>query len=239
MDWFSDKHLKELDAALLALPEDNDPMLLSQFDGFCAALVVCPELISPTEWLKEVWGPDGPPEFDTAEDMQRLIDLIMAHYNQVADMLRPPAWYAPVLTKYERTGEVFWEMWLEGFMRAVVLYPDAWKRVIRHGDDQAHVAMMSLLALSKFARTRAEYSKQDRIDRDNDAPDLITESVLELNRFAKGLPTEALFEDMPWDKPQPANFPFGPDEASSKKIGRNEPCPCGSGRKYKKCCRAN
>lgn len=23
---------------------------------------------------------------------------------------------------------------------------------------------------------------------------------------------------------------------SSKKIGRNEPCPCGSGKKYKKCC---
>jgi SEC-C motif-containing protein len=21
-----------------------------------------------------------------------------------------------------------------------------------------------------------------------------------------------------------------------KKIGRNEPCPCGSGKKYKKCC---
>lgn len=24
--------------------------------------------------------------------------------------------------------------------------------------------------------------------------------------------------------------------ATSEKIGRNEPCPCGSGRKYKKCC---
>ncbi|OGI41843.1 MAG: hypothetical protein A2150_00575 [Candidatus Muproteobacteria bacterium RBG_16_64_11] len=23
---------------------------------------------------------------------------------------------------------------------------------------------------------------------------------------------------------------------SSEKIGRNEPCPCGSGKKYKKCC---
>ncbi|NLC12153.1 MAG: hypothetical protein GX767_07880, partial [Firmicutes bacterium] len=21
-----------------------------------------------------------------------------------------------------------------------------------------------------------------------------------------------------------------------KKVGRNEPCPCGSGKKYKKCC---
>ena len=24
-----------------------------------------------------------------------------------------------------------------------------------------------------------------------------------------------------------------------KKIGRNQPCPCGSGRKYKKCCLEN
>lgn len=29
-------------------------------------------------------------------------------------------------------------------------------------------------------------------------------------------------------------FPFVP-----KKIGRNDPCPCGSGKKYKKCCGAN
>ena len=25
----------------------------------------------------------------------------------------------------------------------------------------------------------------------------------------------------------------------SKHIGRNDPCPCGSGKKYKKCCGAN
>jgi uncharacterized protein YecA (UPF0149 family) len=27
--------------------------------------------------------------------------------------------------------------------------------------------------------------------------------------------------------------------ASTKKVGRNDPCPCGSGKKYKKCCRLN
>ncbi|MGH7411293.1 MAG: SEC-C metal-binding domain-containing protein, partial [Candidatus Methylomirabilis sp.] len=27
-----------------------------------------------------------------------------------------------------------------------------------------------------------------------------------------------------------------PIKVAGKKIGRNEPCPCGSGRKYKKCC---
>jgi len=27
-----------------------------------------------------------------------------------------------------------------------------------------------------------------------------------------------------------------PFQAAARKLGRNEPCPCGSGRKYKKCC---
>jgi preprotein translocase subunit SecA len=31
-------------------------------------------------------------------------------------------------------------------------------------------------------------------------------------------------------KAAPVNKPSG------KKVGRNEPCPCGSGKKYKKCC---
>ena len=28
----------------------------------------------------------------------------------------------------------------------------------------------------------------------------------------------------------------GPRGAAVTKVGRNEPCPCGSGKKYKKCC---
>jgi len=31
-----------------------------------------------------------------------------------------------------------------------------------------------------------------------------------------------------------ARLPIGPRRAT--KVGRNAPCPCGSGRKYKKCC---
>lgn len=36
---------------------------------------------------------------------------------------------------------------------------------------------------------------------------------------------------------QTASFPLNKsDKPKSKKIGRNDPCPCGSGKKYKKCC---
>ena len=34
-------------------------------------------------------------------------------------------------------------------------------------------------------------------------------------------------------------IPREPYRREGKKIGRNEPCPCGSGKKYKKCCGAN
>ena len=35
---------------------------------------------------------------------------------------------------------------------------------------------------------------------------------------------------------RPAPQPSKPVRASSSKVGRNDPCPCGSGKKYKKCC---
>jgi hypothetical protein len=43
----------------------------------------------------------------------------------------------------------------------------------------------------------------------------------------------------------PRGAPAGPPGGghtvvrAEPKIGRNEPCPCGSGKKYKKCCGAN
>lgn len=32
--------------------------------------------------------------------------------------------------------------------------------------------------------------------------------------------------------------PFSEKRLSMHKVGRNDPCPCGSGKKYKKCCEA-
>ena len=87
--WHSDEDLDRLDAVLSALPEDNDPMILAEFDGFCAGLITCPEMISPSVWLAKVWGTGGPPEFDSAEELQASLDLIMAHYNRVAGGIFP------------------------------------------------------------------------------------------------------------------------------------------------------
>jgi len=189
----------------MALPEENGAMLLSEFDGFCTGLLVCPETIPPSEWLKQVWGPDGPPAFDTMEHMQAVLDLIMVHYNRVAAMLIPPAYFGPVIDEVPATGEVMWEFWMEGFMTAMTLRPESWKKATSSGDDDVLTAMVGVMSLSRFARERNEYSKAAQAARDDGAVDLIIDSVLELNRFAKGLPPDALFEGMPWENDQSLN----------------------------------
>ncbi len=60
---------------------------------------------------------------------------------------------------------------------------------------------------------------------------------------------ETVFEENGWeykielepDKPEDItnlNILLNPQKTmiAEKKVGRNEPCPCGSGKKYKKCC---
>ncbi len=54
-------------------------------------------------------------------------------------------------------------------------------------------------------------------------------------------------EKLPAKKKRRLNLIHGDNDSATpatvrrtgKKIGRNDPCPCGSGKKYKKCCGAN
>ena len=55
------------------------------------------------------------------------------------------------------------------------------------------------------------------------------------------LNTSASVENTPVGTPQRPQFVVPPKTKTiirkyNKKIGRNDPCPCGSGLKYKKCC---
>jgi preprotein translocase subunit SecA len=51
-------------------------------------------------------------------------------------------------------------------------------------------------------------------------------------------PTSALQDATPTGAPPPGTTlpSLKPVQSNGPKVGRNEPCPCGSGRKYKKCC---
>ncbi|MEO7680765.1 MAG: UPF0149 family protein, partial [Sphingomonas sp.] len=150
--------LRRLDQALLDLDSENS-MLLSEFDGFCAGVLICPDLISPAEWLPCVWGEDEEalPVFDTAEDMRKLIAMLTDHYNDVATtLLRQQGDYAAIFDVDTRHDERLWETWIEGFEAAVRLRPLSWTTMARQLDEDTDAAFSCLVALMEIARQESD-----------------------------------------------------------------------------------
>ena len=154
------RHLRQLENELLALGEEA--MLLEELDGLVAGVLVCPEMIPPSEWLSVVWGQtadEAAPVFDTADHLNKVLTLVMAHYNDVAKRLfEKPESYAPYFAIDDRNGDVLWELWIEGFEKAVKLRPAAWRPLLDANVETAK-AMSGLLTLADVARRDARFSK--------------------------------------------------------------------------------
>jgi hypothetical protein len=58
------------------------------------------------------------------------------------------------------------------------------------------------------------------------------------NEFSPTWREESLGDDWEADEVPVDETPTGTFRRSTPKVGRNDPCPCGSGRKFKKCCAA-
>lgn len=230
----SDEELDRLDGLLMAIPEEAGGMLISEFDGFCAGLIVSPEMILPGEWLPLVLG-EGMGGFETLQELQAATDLVMRHYNGVAQALTPPGLdYAPLYDEDTRNGDILWESWACGFERAMRLRRPAWKRMIESGDEDVTSAVSMMVELSFIAEGESRLPRATIRSLTAEAPDLIPDLVLALNGWTKAAAT-------PFPAWAAANRPHAPaiPPAARAKTGRNDPCPCGSGRKYKHCCGRN
>ena len=213
------KKLQRLADFLLGDAVSDDTMLLSELDGFLAGLIVCPEMIMPSEWMPNVWGYEEP-VFDNMEQAQAVTNLIMGHYNDIIRQLDQDR-YSPIYdTDIDDT--ILWETWLEGFGQAMRLRPEAWRAFAQIEDADLQRALFVLGRLRELATIPTMDIKPMDMDEEleNLAPDLIPAhvEVLHQARLAQAKP------------------PMLHANENQPKVGRNELCPCGSGKKFKKCC---
>ena len=231
----TDPDLDRLHDLLSAIPAERDGMTIAELDGYVAALIVCPDTIPPSEWLPAVWGEDH--EFGDVAEAEATIAAVMGHYNRIArELAEHPEDYAPVLEIDPNGGETLWEPWIDGFERAMRLSPDAWEEIALSDDDEASASVSMIVALDDFYYGRSELTEEAEDELDRLAPGMIPEFVRNLNAWTKsrqigksgrggaGFHAPSVHDDPP---------------AFGRKVGRNEPCPCGSGRKYKRCCGAH
>ena len=197
-------------------------MRISAVNGLLTSIVIGPRAIPPNLWLTYIWG-EGEPNWQSRQQAERITSLLVRHLNTIAFLLaaQPPR-YEPLT--YTRTADgqtsVIVTDWCFGFLCGVKLDNTAWQPV---GDSPAApflAVLRSLLEPEKPAHAEI----LGRLTAENGTPSqIIATCVLELHRF--------------WLSRSPTKpLAAAPGAPLPLKIGRNDPCPCGSGEKYKHCC---
>ncbi|MFN3282542.1 MAG: SEC-C metal-binding domain-containing protein [Tabrizicola sp.] len=104
--------------------------------------------------------------------------------------------------------------------------PARFKATVESSDEEIASSIPMLLVLHEIAEGGSELGEDAVRELDAMAPDVIPDLVANLNAWVKAQGRTK----------GPANLPGV--AAARAKVGRNDPCPCGSGKKFKKCCGA-
>ncbi len=228
----SDEELDELDQFLLSDAVSDETMLLDMLDGYLTAIVIGPTTILPSQWLPGVWGPseDDAPEYESVEQAQRIMELMMRHMNGITWSLQYDAdAFDPLLDSMVHEGDaceyVVGEAWAYGFMQGVELCRQDWQPLFDDPTAREALRPINLLGAEELTEAEEALTRSPALREELTAQ--LAASVAAIYRF--WLPRRAV---------QHANLVASTFRRDGPKPGRNDPCPCGSGKKFKKCCGA-
>lgn len=214
----TEKELQWLDEILEKYGSDESIVDVAELDGLLTAVLSGPRTIEPSEWLVALWGgQNSVPKWSNEREMNRFMELCFQHMNDIADRLAEfPDQFDPLFGVRETEGEDFTvvEEWCFGYMRGVAL--SDWSAL-----PEALQPALDAIAL---------HGKEENF------PQLETLSPEEMEeRFAVIRPAALALHDYWIAQPEAVPEPQQPIVAEQKP-GRNDPCFCGSGKKYKQCC---
>jgi len=221
-----DNELEELDRFLLdRVPEeeatdDKDEGLLciSELDGFLTAVVSGPAVMPMSRWLPAVWG-DFEPIWESTAAVERVLQLIARHMNGIVAMLmEAPEEFEPMFLYREVDGKTYTivDEWCDGYARAVRLNFEDW-----HTEEEAmHRMLLPIFAFTEVTDWAGHNYEPDEV---RALQDSVVECVREIHAY--------------WLARREELAPPGHTvRREGPRVGRNDPCPCGSGKKFKKCC---
>lgn len=196
--------------------------------GFLFAVMSCPEMIAPSQWLEPVL--DDVSFSDQAEASQ-VLGALYALQNWIGQRLEErklpvPEGYGPADSAQDHfKADSRFAQWVHGFSTGHGWLREIWDRHVPD-DDSDDGAGLALMTLTFFGSRRiAESYHQDMFD-DMDFDELV--------EIVHRLLPEAFFSYAAVGRG--AYMDSLQTAISAEKIGRNDPCPCGSGKKHKKCC---
>lgn len=219
----ADADFDRLDRLLAGLDND-DAMIVEELDGFLAALACTPEPIGADDYLPEVFGLEraGIEAAPGNAGSDELASLVRRHARAVAAALDAGE-FAPVLA-YDERGAPDGSAWAVGFLRAVEMMPESWEAML--AEKEFGDALDAIEALAATLDDESGARPMPRREREA----LIDTMIADLGDIHE------FFRPYRQAGTTPQALRVATVRREQPKVGRNEPCPCGSGRKYKACC---
>ena len=176
----SDAEIEILEDTLHNIVVLSGAMMPSEFDGLVAAVLLCPEPVSPNEWVPLVLGDDEDLAELDASEAQAILDVLVAHYNRVAQNFLEKNLPYEAMIAFEGDDDEFWEMWVDGFSAVVNLKPDAFDVYAQAQTGHAAEAFASLQMLADFTQGDLDLPNEELMTINDSAPDLIPSIVVHM-----------------------------------------------------------
>ncbi len=183
-----------------------DCMTLEAVDGLFCALIINPVMAKPSEWMNIIFVKEH--VFSSEEELEKVMSLLIRYWNHLSQLIEKNELPFPRVIKREAESSFkLAEKWAKAFYIGTGYCRNEWSEFVK---DKENAALMTPFFL---------------LDQENDLDNENRETLLGLIPAA----AHKLFHY--WIEKNTAE-----KQAAKTKVGRNDPCPCGSGKKYKKCC---
>ena len=221
----SDQEIDQLNRFLLArIPDEEESeavdegvLDISELDGFLTAIVSGPRALQPSEWLPVLWG-QFEPVWRSTDESEAIVSMVLRHMNTIVQTLtKSPGAFVPIVLEVEEDEATVTsvEEWCLGYMKGVGLAADAWRQ---GGEEAMDILFPIMVFTSEEGRNRLAELDED-----------------ELTTLKSSIPSAAQKLFAFWSERGEVSA-VETFVHSEPRVGRNDPCICGSGKKFKKCC---
>ena len=226
---FTPQEKRNLSKLLSRAVEPEDTLTLDGVHGLLFGLAVIPEPIMPSEWFPRIFGASSA-EFEEKDDVEKWMGSLLGTYNRILAENEKGKLEFPFDMKDLREGDFDRiRHWAFGLFRAMSLRPETWsldisESALSEEDEKITDACSVIFGLARPEKIHDLFVKPpDAVTLYGSLPHAVNIIRDHGNRMRREMREQGIV-------PVPRGIRQAP------KIGRNDPCPCGGGKKYKKCC---
>lgn len=223
----TEAELDRLETLLDAPPLAATAMRTDALHGFLAAVASAPVTVPTERWITAALGT---PLDDAAH--AELRTLLQRFYAEVALQLVEGHGVDPLLYPLDPDadddGPLDYATWCEGYLAGTEIADPPWSEVAEGDELAVRLTPFFALALEGVERQADEPHPLDEL-----SPEELA-AFVQASRERLPDAVQDVYDYLAEHRPKAE-----PVRREAPKVGRNDPCPCGSGRKFKRCCGAD